>query len=107
MKKPAFFITLIIFTIIVLTIAYVMVSSSLSTTGILLNDIEKKINVYKRENANLREKVLFASSFTNIASEASQLGFVESKSEVFLTTPLPLAVKPCKGDFILLFFYCF
>lgn len=86
--------TLIIFTIIVLTVAQVMVSNSLSTTGILVDDIEEKTKLYKRENADFREKLFLASSFLHIASEASQLGFVENKSEVFLTTPLPLAVKP-------------
>lgn len=84
--------TIIIF-VIMLSLVQVFISNSFSTKGILLNDIESKIKSYKKENAFLNEKLLLVSSFTNISSQASQLGFVTEKSYVSLTSPLPLALK--------------
>ena len=72
----------------------VIISNSLSTTGITLAKLEKELALYKKENILLQEKVLHISSLTHIASVASELGFVQEKSQVYLSTPLPLAVKP-------------
>lgn len=94
MKKPKLFISFIICIIIFLSIIQVIVSNSLSTTGILMSRIENEIKLKKAENAVLREKVLTASSLTNVASQAGGFGFVEEKTTVFLTSPLPLAIKP-------------
>ncbi|MBI2033137.1 MAG: hypothetical protein HYT10_01585 [Candidatus Levybacteria bacterium] len=94
MKKPVFFITIIFFIIIILSIVQVSISNSLSTTGIQLSKLEKEIAVYKRDNTLLREEVLSDSSLYNIASKASEMGFVEAKSRVYIGAPLPLAVRP-------------
>lgn len=94
MKKPFFFIGFITLTIICLSIVQVVISNSLSTTGLDLAKIEKELHAYQRENDTLRQRVLIASSLTRIASVAGELGFTSKKFEVFLTTPLPLAVKP-------------
>lgn len=79
--------------VVILSLVQVFVSNSFSTKGILLNNIEEKIKYYEKENAFLNEKLLMASSFNNISSQAGQLGFVEEKSYVSLTSPLPLALK--------------
>lgn len=93
MKRPALLITISIFTILILSIAKTVVSNRLSTTGIALEKTESELNSYKTQNLVLREKLLAMSSLTNIASKAALLGFVENKSQVILTKPLPLAIK--------------
>lgn len=93
MKKSLFFINFIIFIIITLSVIQVVVSNSLSTKGVLLSQLEDEIRIYKKENSLIREKVLVMSSFTNIASKAGELGFVEDKSQIVLTPTLLLAVK--------------
>ena len=93
MKKQSIFITTIIITVIFLSIVQVVVSSSLSITGIDLSLIEKKGNVYKTENSILKEKLLYASSLSQIASKAATLGFVESSSIVVIRSSLPVAIK--------------
>lgn len=94
MKKSLFFLQALIFFVVLLSILQVVVSNSLSTTGVTLGKLEDEINIYKRENQLLKEKLLSTSSLFYIASEAATLGFVEGKSQVFLSSPLPLAVKP-------------
>ena len=94
MKKPFFFIGFMSLTIICLSIVQVIISNSLSTTGLDLAKIERELHTYQRENDTFRQKVLITSSLTQIASVAGELGFTSKKSEIFLTTPLPLAVKP-------------
>lgn len=93
MKKPIFFMAAIIFTVVLLSVVQIVVSSSLSTKGVSLGKLEDEKNVYKKENALLKEKLLLVSSYTHIASEASTLGFVRSKAQVYLTSPLPLAFR--------------
>lgn len=93
MKKPIFFMASIIFTVVFLSVGQIMVSSSLSTKGVSLGKLEDEKNVYKKENALLKEKLLLVSSYTHIASEAGTLGFVRSKAQVYLTSPLPLAFR--------------
>ncbi len=94
MKKPFLFLTFLIITVIGLSLLQVVVSNSYSTTGILLEKIDRDVTFYKEENAKIKEKLLIASSYTQISSQASVLGFMDQKSEIYLNTPLPLAVKP-------------
>lgn len=93
MKKPAFFITCIILIIIMLSIVQVIVSNNLSTTGIELAKYQEDINTYQKENTILHQELLEKSSYTYIASKAAELGFVEDKSRVYLTDPIPVAFK--------------
>lgn len=93
MKKPIFFVASIIFIVVFLSIIQIVVSSNLSTKGVSLGKLEDEKSAYKKENALLKEKLLLASSYTYIASEAGTLGFVRSKAQVYLTSPLPLAFR--------------
>lgn len=93
MKKPVFFVLFIIGAVFILSIVQVVVSSSLSTKGVSLGKLEDEKSAYKKENAFLKEKLLLASSYAHIASEAGTLGFVRSKAQVYLTSPLPLAFR--------------
>ena len=87
-------ITVIIFvTILSLTIGQVVVANSLSTTGIELVKLQTEIKKYKKQNAILKEKVLYEGSLTRIASEAGELGFVSTKKTVSVSGPMPLAKR--------------
>lgn len=94
MSKPISFIACIAGIIVFLSVAQVVVSNSLSTTGVELAKIKLEYDAYNKQNSIIREQFLLASSYTHIASKASMLGFVEEKSRLFLFTPLPLAIRP-------------
>ena len=94
MKKPVLFTACIVITIITLSIVQISVSNSLSTTGIGLLKIEKQVKQYRKENALLSQRILELSSYTRIASQASEMGFIEEKSQMAVTGPLPIASKP-------------
>lgn len=83
--------TTIIATIVLLSIIQVVVSNSLSTTGVELAKMQKQKDAYVRTNVILQEKLLSASSFTYISSRAGEMGFVEDKEKVFVKESLPLA----------------
>lgn len=91
MRKPAIFIVINVAIIIGLSIVQVVVANSISTTGIELSNIQHEIATLKKENANLHVQVLTASSLTQIASRASEMGFEESKKTLVISEPLPLA----------------
>lgn len=93
MKKPFVFISFLTFIILTLSVTQVIVSNSLSTAGVALAKLQKEINNYEKENSLFVERLLIATSLTTIASKTSELGFVESKSQIVLTAPLPIAVK--------------
>lgn len=93
-KKSVIFITVIIMSIVVLSIGQVVVSNSLSTTGITLAKIEKEIDSYSLENALLREKLLADESLHHIASYAATVGFVETRSQLVIGRSMPIAIKP-------------
>ncbi len=93
MKKPTFIIFILLSLITALSLARVIVSNNLSTTGIALLKFENELNSYKIENAILKEKLLSVTSLSYISSESSQLGFVENKNRFTLNKSLPLAIK--------------
>lgn len=93
MKRPIYLLSFIISIIFGLTIVQIGVSNQLSTTGSELAVIEDKIDQVKKENLVLNEKVLQASALITIDQKAEQLGFVQAKSPLYLSTPLPLALK--------------
>ncbi len=76
-----------------MSVVQVIVSNRLSTTGTELGELQDKITQYKKENAIIREKVLVASSLDHIASSAAELGFSDTNNHVFLSAPLPIALK--------------
>ena len=93
MKKPLLIITFFIISIISLWTTQVVISNRLSTTGIELQKIQSEIAKYKKENTLIKEKVLETSSLLGVSQKAKALGFVESKSQVYLSNPLPLALN--------------
>lgn len=93
MKKSKYFVLIIIASIFALSIVHVVIANSISTTGASISKIQNELNLYKKENAILHEKILTLSSLTYVNEKASSEGFVPSKAEIYLLTPLPLAVR--------------
>lgn len=100
MKKSGIIILFIASTIILLSIVQTILSNTLSTSGVLIDEINRETQVYKTENAIIKEKLFSQSSLTNIASKAMELGFAESKSQLVVnksdlvvTTSLSLAAR--------------
>lgn len=93
MKKSNLFLLAVIFTIIFLSIVQVVISNRLSTSGIELSKLNEQIKSYRKENYILSEKLLIATSLTEVASNAAKIGFIDRSEHVYLNTPLPLAVK--------------
>ncbi|HZE87044.1 MAG TPA: hypothetical protein VE090_02440 [Methylomirabilota bacterium] len=93
MKRPVYLLIFVISVIVGLSLAQISVANQIATTGSELADLQKQVSDYKRDNMVLNEQFLEASSLTNISQKADKLGFVEAKSQVYLNTPLPLALK--------------
>lgn len=93
MKKPILALSIIILTIIGLSVTRVVFSNGMSTSGITLDQIQTEISYYKTQNKILKEKLLSMTSLDHIASQASALGFVESKTNISLEKSIPLAIK--------------
>jgi len=93
MKKPLLLITFFIIFILSLSIIQVGTSSKLSTTGIELEEMQSQINKYKKENMILEEKVLENSALINISKKAKKLGFIQSRSQIYLSNTLPFALN--------------
>ena len=93
MKRPTYIIIFIALIIVGLSLAQIGVANKISTTGSELALLQNKVADLKRENAVLQEEILTAASLTNISNEADKLGFAVSKSEVYLSTSVPLAMR--------------
>lgn len=93
MKRPKRLISFIFLIIFMLSVVRVSIENSISTTGIEVMALQEKLEVYKKENSQLEERYLASSSLTNISEIAQKKGFVESKNPVYLTDPLPLALR--------------
>lgn len=91
MKITRLIIIFIFVTILSLAIGQVVVANSLATSGIELAKLQTDIQKYKKQNAILNEKVLYLGSLTKIASEAGQLGFVNTTKTIDISSPLPIA----------------
>jgi cell division protein FtsL len=92
-KKPLALITSIIIVIVTLSVVRVAILNSISTTGIELVNLQNELTVYKKQNTLLKEEYLAVSSLTEIDKKAKSLGFVDTKSHIYLNTPLPLALR--------------
>ena len=93
MKKPALIITTLIFAILVLSIVRISVSNRISTSGIAIAGIEDQASTYKKENLVLQEQLLSISSYTEIASKAATIGFAPSKTNLVISSALPVAIR--------------
>ena len=93
MRQAKFYITLSVVAIVSLSVARVVVTNTISTNGIDLGRIQQQIYDLKKENAILHEQVLELSSLSHIEDAAENHGFVESKTQVVFSSPLPIALN--------------
>lgn len=93
MKKPVFFLIIPIGIIIILSVVQVVVANHISTTGAELSKIQDEVRTYRKENTEIEEQILATSSLIRISEVAKNDGYVETKTTVSLSTPLPLALK--------------
>ena len=93
MRKPALIIAFLVFVILVLTVVRISVANKIATSGVELQSIEDQVASLRKENLILQEKFLTLSSFTQIASKASELGFVPSKANLVISSGIPVAIK--------------
>ena len=91
MKRPIFFIAMLFITVVGLSIVHVSVANSLSTTGITLSKMQEEIKSYKKENTQLKEHILQASSLMNVNEKAKLAGYTNIKTQVSISQPLPIA----------------
>jgi hypothetical protein len=94
MKKPYLIITILIGLISILSMGKAILQNNFSVSGILISEIEQKINYYKTQNAILSEDLLTASSLVNIIEKASGSGFTNENTLMVLKTSSPLAIRP-------------
>ena len=93
MRRRSFVIKVAIFIIIFLSIVQAVVSNRLSTAGLMVGKIEDEIRFYKTQNSFLSEELFRSSSLGTLASKAEELGFIEEKSPLVLTTSDVVAVR--------------
>lgn len=93
MRGPLFVIGGLCSIILVLSIVQVMMVNDISTSGVQLSHMQGQIKEYKLQNEVLKEQYLELSSFTTIEEKAKKIGFVEAKTQVNLTSPMPLALR--------------
>ena len=93
MKKSVLLIFVLIIAVVVLSVIRTYVSNNIATLGVTLSLVEDEASKLKTENAVLSQKLYENSSLTNVASKASKLGFVDSKTSFVLNSGLPVAKR--------------
>jgi cell division protein FtsL len=93
MRKPLLIIGSLLTIILVLSVVQMSLVNELSTSGTELSKLQARVKEYKLQNEVLKEEYLQLSSFTNIEEKAKTIGFVEAKTQVNLSSPMPIALK--------------
>lgn len=92
--KKKFIVSIMMSILVMLSLVQVILSNSLSTTGIALSRLENEVVEYKRQNALLHEVILTETSLTKIASKAATFGYLQGKSQIVIRGFVPIAAKP-------------
>jgi cell division protein FtsL len=93
MKKPILFITTLLIIVLSLSIIRIYISNQIATSGVVLEQVQSKIDSYKTQNIILAEKLYSESSLTNIAVEAAKDGYVAQSSDFVVNGQIPVAFK--------------
>ncbi len=93
MKKPILLIAILLVAVFTLSIVRIYISNQIATSGVVLGQVQGKIDSYKMQNILLAEKLYSESSLANIAQEVSKEGFVVQSSDFVLTGQIPVAFK--------------
>ncbi len=76
-----------------LLLVRIIMSSAFSVDGIALGSINTRIAQLSKENMLLKERLYTASAYGTVAHDATNLGYVEQKSQISLSGASPLAIK--------------
>ena len=76
-----------------LVLTRIVLSSMYSVDGIALASMNTQIANLDRSNMILKEKIYSASSYTQIASDAATMGFVEETSQISLSNASSIAIR--------------
>lgn len=93
MRKAVLSILVLVLIVFGLSLVRIYISNQVSTSGVVLGQIDAQIDAYKMENVQLAENLYTKSSLTNIAEEASKQGFVEQKTDFVINGQVPVAYK--------------
>jgi hypothetical protein len=93
MKKSALLILGLSLTIISLSLVRTFISNNISTSGVVMDTIQNKVDKYKLENSILAEKVYTLSSLTNISQKAYDQGYKENVSDLVLSQKQTVAIN--------------
>ena len=93
MKKPILLITDLLIIVLSLSIIRIYISNQIATSGVVLEQVQSKIDSYKTQNIILAEKLYSESSLTNIAQEAAKDGYVAQSSDFVVNGQIPVAFK--------------
>lgn len=91
MKKTKTIISLIIFLITVLSVANIVASNAVATTGNKLGQLHLAIQTLESQNQQLQRQISQYRSLSYIASRAKDLGFVPIDQTATILLPKPLA----------------
>lgn len=81
-------------TLIVLVIANVFITVSVSASGAELSSIEKNQNELLSRNQELTDKITSESSLSVVGQKADSLGFLKPENIVYVTGIEPVAKLP-------------
>jgi type II secretory pathway pseudopilin PulG len=93
MKKAVLSILALVLIVFGLSLVRIYISNQVSTSGVVLGQIQQQIDTYKMENIQLAENLYTKSSLTNIAEQAQKQGFVEQKTDFVINGQVPVAYK--------------
>lgn len=91
MKRTKLLLGGLIGIILLMGVTQAVASNRISTAGIELGNLQTELKTVKRENTLIREKILTISSLTRLASRAGEMGFVEGKQAIYISSPQQVA----------------
>lgn len=93
MKAYSLIVKILFIIMLLLAGIRVVVSNSISTSGVALDRINEDVASVKTDNLLIEEKLLSLTSLNNVASEAAKLGFASNNDILIIANPLPIAAK--------------
>lgn len=93
MKKTTKIIASLVILIAGLVLVRIALSSMFSVDGIVMAKMNEQIAVLDKENMLMKEQIYTASSYTQIASDAATMGFVEENSQISLSNASSIAIR--------------
>ncbi|RJQ26253.1 hypothetical protein C4577_03900 [Candidatus Parcubacteria bacterium] len=93
MRKINILIFMLIVISFTLEIANIYLSNKVTSNSIYASKIEQQIKDLDNKNQILKSDILNYTSFEMISSRAAELGFVENKEYITLSSPLDLAIN--------------